>query len=105
MVLIPLAFSYFSGVFGMLMNLRKYNIDWENEMVAVKQGTAVMVTIFSSMIVAMVGMALGFIFILALSVPSLIVFSAFFTLQLIACGIVTYLLKTKGEKLLTAVGE
>ena len=89
----------------MLMNLRKYNIDWENEMVAVKQGTAVMVTIFSSMIVAMVGIALGFIFILALSVPSLIVFSAFFTLQLIACGIVTYLLKAKGEKLLTAVGE
>ena len=40
-----------------------------------------------------------------LSVPPIIIFSAFFTLQLIACGIVTYLLKAKGEKLFTAVGE
>lgn len=105
MLLIPLAFSYFTGFFGMLLNLKKYNLDWTNEVAAVKQGFAVMVTIFTSMIVAMIGMFAGIVLVTGLSVPPLIVLSAFFTLQLIACGIVTYLLKSKGEKLLTAVGE
>lgn len=104
-LLIPLAFSYYSGVFGMLLNLKKYNLDWTNEIAAVKQGFAVMVTIFTTMIAAMIGMFASILLVAGLSVPPIIIFSAFFTLQLIACGIVTYLLKAKGEKLFTAVGE
>lgn len=104
-LLIPLAFSYYSGVFGMLLNLKKYNLDWTNEIAAVKQGFAVMVTIFTTMITSMIGMFASIVLVAGLSVPPLIIFSAFFTLQLIACGIVTYLLKAKGEKLFTAVGE
>ena len=89
----------------MLLNLKKYNLDWTNEIAAVKQGFAVMVTIFTTMITSMIGMFASIVLVAGLSVPPIIIFSAFFTLQLIACGIVTYLLKAKGEKLFTAVGE
>lgn len=105
MLIIPFAFSYFTGVFGLLLNLKKYNLEWTNEMVPVKQGFPVFMTMICGMVAGMVGTFGGMLLVTMLAVPNVIVFSAFFALQLIACGIVTYLLKANGEKLFTAVGE
>lgn len=51
--LLPLAYAFAFGVFGLWINMRMPRLDWQNEAEVVKQGGATMVSVFS-------GMGLGF---------------------------------------------
>lgn len=53
MYLLPLAYTFAFGVFGLWLNIRMPRLDWQSEAEAIKQGDAIMVSVF-------VGMALGF---------------------------------------------
>ena len=55
-VLLLLGFSYvvLTAAFGLAMNLHFPALDWKSEVVAVKQGASVMISIFTSMIIAIV---------------------------------------------------
>ena len=50
--LIPLAYTFAFGVFGLWLNIRMPRLDWQSEAEAVKQGGAVMISIFSGMAAA-----------------------------------------------------
>ena len=47
--LIPLAYIFAFGVFGLWLNIRMPRLDWQSEAEAVKQSGSVMVSIFSGM--------------------------------------------------------
>jgi ABC-2 type transport system permease protein len=51
--LLPLAYTFAFGVFGLWLNIRMPRLDWQSEAEAIKQGGATMVSVFG-------GMALGF---------------------------------------------
>lgn len=44
----PIAFSIFSGYFGVFVNLMKPKLDWINETQAIKQSASVMITMFTN---------------------------------------------------------
>lgn len=55
-VLVPVAFTVFEALFGLIVNLWKPKFDWVNETVVVKQSASVMITLFSTMaLVIMIG--------------------------------------------------
>lgn len=54
MYLIPLACTYVIAVLGMLVNLGKPNFDWSSEVVVVKQGMPVFVTMIGGMVFMMI---------------------------------------------------
>lgn len=47
-LLLPLAFAVFTGVLGLMSNLRHPNFDWVTETQAVKSGVSVMIAMFGS---------------------------------------------------------
>ena len=49
-VLVPLLFSAFSACLGLALGLKRPNLSWTSEIMAVKQGLAVMITLFGGMI-------------------------------------------------------
>jgi ABC-2 type transport system permease protein len=53
MYLLPLAYTFAFSVFGLWLNIRMPHMDWQSEAEAVKQGGALMISVF-------VGMAMGF---------------------------------------------
>ena len=53
MYLLPLAYTFAFSVFGLWLNIRMPRLDWVSESEAIKQGGAIMVSVF-------VGMGLGF---------------------------------------------
>ena len=48
-VFVPVLFTFFIAVLGLLLNLWKPKFDWVNETVCVKQSMPVMMTMFISM--------------------------------------------------------
>lgn len=58
-VLVPLIFSAFSACLGLALGLKRPNLNWTSEIMAVKQGLAVMITLFGGMIYSL-AVGLGF---------------------------------------------
>lgn len=83
-VLIPIAGLYIFGVIGLLVNLKKYNLEWTNEAVIAKQGAPVFVVVFGSMLTGMVFIAVAIIVSLVFEIGTPILFGAFFVIELIA---------------------
>ena len=48
-IIVPIVFTVFEALLGLLINLWKPKFDWINETVVVKQSAAVMITMFGTM--------------------------------------------------------
>lgn len=48
-IIVPVVFTVFEALFGLLVNLWKPKFDWINETVVVKQSVSVMITLFTTM--------------------------------------------------------
>ena len=61
-IIVPVVFTIFEALFGLLINLWKPKSDWVNETVVVKQSASVMITLFSTMaLVILIGICyIGF---------------------------------------------
>ena len=68
-ILIPQLFAMFTGIIGLIANLRFPILDWENEAQAVKTGMAVVISMFGCMAAAAV--AAGIVAILSVLLPML----------------------------------
>lgn len=62
-IIVPVVFTIFEALFGLLVNLWKPKFDWVNETVVVKQSASVMITLFSTMgLVILIGICyVGFV--------------------------------------------
>ena len=81
---------------GLMINLMKYRLDWDNETAVVKQGMSVTVTMFSQ-----IGIAL-FVYVANIFVAALLgveISLAIFSLIMIGLAVMMYfILKTRGSK-------
>lgn len=61
-IIVPVVFTIFEALFGLLVNLWNPKFDWVNETVVVKQSASVMITLFSTMaLVILIGICyIGF---------------------------------------------
>lgn len=90
-ILLPFVYSYFTAVFGLVINLKFPVFDWTNETVVVKQSAASMIGILSPMVTVGVPMAMLFVF-SNISYVFLIIVTSIFVL------LVTILLHAKLNK-------
>lgn len=60
-IVMPVLFTLFEALFGLLVNLWKPKFDWINETVVVKQSASVMITMFSTMalVILIAGLYIG----------------------------------------------
>ena len=90
------AFAVFSSCFGLMMNLIKCRLDWDNETAVVKQSMSVTITMFSQ-----IGIAL-FVYVANIFVAALLgveISLAIFSIIMIGLTIMMYfILKTRGSK-------
>ena len=100
---IPLIYSYNAGVMGLLLNLKKYNFDWTNEVMVAKNSMPVAVTtfvgIFLSLLSGIVAVVLA-----VLGLDTVIFGGVMIALSLAVAAGLTILLRKKGEKLLREIG-
>lgn len=100
---IPLIYSYNAGVMGLLLNLKKYNFDWTNEVMVAKNSMPVAVTtfvgIFLSLLSGIVAVVLA-----VLGLDTVIFGGVMIALSLAVAVGLTILLRKKGEKLLREIG-
>ncbi len=96
-VVVPLLYSYNTGVVGLLINLKKYKFDWATEMHVAKNSLPVMVTMFGGMFLAMIPLILSTIF-YAINRPVWIFGACVALISLIVAIILTLFLRKKGEK-------
>lgn len=57
--LLPLAYSYFIGLLGLWLNLRRPNFEWTNETAVIKQSFPVMVTSLGGMAIGLIPMMIS----------------------------------------------
>ncbi|WP_294579082.1 hypothetical protein [uncultured Thomasclavelia sp.] len=96
-LLVPVVFTVFEAVYGLLVNLWKPKFDWVNETVVVKQSLAVTIAIFGSMAIAVlivIGYVLIFSKFIDISLYTYIIFGLFVILDIYGY----YLLNTWGIK-------
>lgn len=62
-IIVPVVFTLFEALFGLLINLWKPKFDWINETVVVKQSASVMITMFGTMalVIFIGGIYVGFL--------------------------------------------
>ncbi len=62
-IIVPIVFTVFEALLGLLINLWKPKFDWINETVVVKQSAAVMITMFGTMalVVFIGGIYIGYL--------------------------------------------
>ncbi len=94
-ILLPAVFAVFSGVMGLMANLRHPNFDWTSETQAVKNGMSVMIALFGSWGVV----AVPIVLILALGVDASIVLSAYAVVLGAGCWLMYRWIMTKGAKI------
>ena len=96
-VIFSAEFILFMGIFGLFMNLKRYNLTWTNEIVPVKQGLSVLFSMLMGWAVSMVmGIALfGFSIIADVRILS----AVFVTVFALADCLLLRNLKTKGTRL------
>lgn len=98
MILMPSAVVTLFGGIGLIFNLRKPNLNWENQTVVIKQSSSVIFTMFSSYGVFAVLIGLYFLVSKVLSIDVFALIALFLFLLL---SVVTILwLKKKGTKIL-----
>lgn len=87
-IIVPMIFTTFVALFGLLVNLWKPKFDWVNETVVVKQSASVTISI-------LVTMALVFLSLLVISIQVLILLVTFMAglsyLLLLILGFIIYL--------------
>lgn len=81
--LIPLAYCFFTAVWGMWINIRIPNFEWENETQVIKQGASTLLGMFPEMLFAIVMLLLA----LALPLPHLANALILFVVILMAAGL------------------
>ena len=92
-LLVTIACSIFIALYGLVINLLFPNLNWTSEVVVVKQSTATMITIFSS--IAYVGVQ----FVLITLIPSAVIaYLAYFLLTVVIDVILYQVLRTFGNK-------
>ena len=96
-VLIPLLYSYNTGVVGLLINLKKYKFDWATEMHVAKNSLPVMVTMFGGMVLAMIPMIFSAFF-YAIDRPVWLFGACVALIALITAVVLTLILRKKGAK-------
>lgn len=104
LMVIPLVYSFDIGLVGLLINLKKYNFNWTNEVMVAKNSLPVFVTMFGGMIAAMIPLIASAVF-AAIGAGTII--PGMITLVVAAAlgVILTAVLNAKGEQLLRAVGS
>lgn len=96
-LLIPLLFSAFSACLGLALGLKRPNLTWTSEIMAVKQGLAVMITLFGGMIYSL---AIGVIyFIGGFNIGATIYLSAVAAITAAATIPLFIWIKKKGSKI------
>ncbi len=96
LVITPSTFICFTSVLGLKLNLRFPLLDWTNEAVVVKQSVAVMITLFSGMIISIV----SFVLLLVVPVnPTIVLFALVALLLLISWLLFRSVDKKAEEKL------
>ena len=101
-LLIPLLYSYNTGVIGLLINLKKYKFDWATEMHVAKNSLPVAITMFGGMILSLIPMV-GAIAFQAFGSPLWIYGAIISLLAFIVSVILTIVLRKKGEKWFLAI--
>lgn len=103
LVAIPLIYSYNTGVMGLLLNLKKYNFDWTNEVIVAKNSMPATVTIFGGIILSLIPGIIAVV-LAALGFGVVIFGGVMIALALAAAIGLTMLLRKKGEKLFRQIG-
>ena len=88
--------TVFSVFFGMLSNIAFLKLDWEKETQPVKNSTAMLIPMFSALIVAAVSVAI----LTNVTVDPLVYVGAFAGIMLVLAIVSVILVYTKGEKML-----
>ena len=98
--LIPTMASFFSGILGVLINLRFPRFDWSAEIIVIKQSGSVLLTLLGSIFIT------GFPFIFAVIFPALIsdfnILISYMICFVYLLGVIVgcwFILKFKGRKL------
>ena len=102
--LLPLLTSYNTGVLGLLLNLKKYNFDWTNEVMVAKNSLPVVITVFGGMFLTMIPGIIA-VLLMFLDMDVLIFNGIFIGLYFAASVGLTVLLRSKGEKMFAKIGE
>ena len=102
--LLPLLTSYNTGVLGLLLNLKKYNFDWTNEVMIAKNSLPVVITVFGGMFLTMIPGIIA-VLLMFLDMDVLIFNGIFIGLYFAASVGLTVLLRSKGEKMFAKIGE
>lgn len=95
-VVLPFLFILFTGTLGLFLNLKFPNLDWSNEMVAIKQGASVGLTLFGGM--AMLGVLAGLYFLVGSSLSTVLYLVLCSTVLLLLDALLLLWLKKKGAK-------
>lgn len=103
LVVIPLIYSYNAGAMGLLLNLKKYNFDWTNEVMVAKNSLPTTVTTFAGMFLSLIPGGIAVVWVL-LGMDSAIFGGIMIALSLAVAVGLTILLRRKGEKLFREIG-
>ena len=99
LVLLPLLYSYNAGALGLLLNLKRYNFDWTNEVMVAKNSMPVMVVMFSGMLASLFPGILVMVLYMMADVSTAIS-GGIMTLLALAVSVgLTVLLRKKGERM------
>ena len=99
LVLLPLLYSYNAGALGLLLNLKRYNFDWTNEVMVAKNSMPVMVVMFSGMLTSLFPGILVMVLYMMADVSTAIS-GGIMTLLALAVSVgLTVLLRKKGERM------
>ncbi len=101
-VLLPLLYSYNTGIVGLFVNLKKYKFNWQTEMAVAKNSIPVTITLFGGMFCAMIPLALSAAF-YVMNFSSVVFGFAVCAVALVLAVVLTVLLRKKGEKLFLAI--
>lgn len=97
-VLLPLLYSYNTGITGLFVNLKKYKFDWQTEMAVAKNSLPVTVTIFGGMFFAMIPLILSSVF-YAVNRSPVVIGLLVCAVALVLAVVLTVLLRKKGAAL------
>ena len=96
-VVIPLCYAYSSGIVGLLINLKKYKVDWTSEITIVKNNLPMVITMLGGMFLSIVPMVIAIV-LFTIGIPLAVVLGIFIAFAIIFAVVMTLLMNALGEK-------
>jgi ABC-2 type transport system permease protein len=102
LLVIPLIYACFTAILGVIVNLKFPRLDWTNEVMVVKQGAAVLITMAAGFISTAIPIGLSFTL---TGVNSNLLLAAVGLVMVVICLLLYRWLQRKGEALFQAISS